>query len=373
MVEEKARGNLAVKRVYYSPDLEGFLWGRRQIERFSAYSPQPKLKEELKEELYLLSSDPIGEGKGILYLSLFKGPLLKPCPGTKGYICCGYWVGNIVAGCPMDCSYCVLQVYLNEPFLVLQLPWEKFFQEVKERANGPLPVRIGTGELSDSLVLEPLIGFVKEAVSFFRGIKAVLELKTKTDNVDFLQGLPHDGHTVVAWSLAPQRVIEDFERGTAPLKGRLKAAKKCLSWGYPLAFHFDPILHYPGLEEDYRELIEELFSHIDPKGVIWISMGTFRFPKGLDGIIRRRFPRSWLLTGELFPASDGKVRYLKPLRVEIYKKVLNWLKEYDHKAFVYLCMEREDVWMATFGFAPKGTKGLKEMLEKHTEVFLRKW
>lgn len=373
MAEDTTGGSPAIKKVYYSPDLEGSWWGKRQIERFSAYSPQPKGKEELKKELYLMSSDPIGDGKSVLYLSPFKGPLLKPCPGTKGYICCGYWVGNILVGCPMDCSYCVLQVYLNEPFLVLQLPWERFFEEVKERAMGPLLLRIGTGELSDSLVLEPLVGFVQEAVSFFRGAKAVLELKTKTDNVDFLKGLPHDGHTVVAWSLAPQRVIEDFERGTTPLKKRLEAARKCLSWGYPLAFHLDPIIHYPGWEEDYKELVEALFRQIDPKGVIWISIGTFRLPKGLDGIIRRRFPRSILLTGELFPASDGKIRYLKPLRAELYRKVLSWLREYGHEIFVYLCMEREDVWKATFGFAPKGTKGLREMLEKHTEVFLRKW
>lgn len=373
MVEETVGGSFAIKKVYYSPDLEGSSWGKRQIERFSAYSPQPKDKEELKEELYLMSRDPIGEGKTILYLSPFKGPLLKPCPGTKGYICCGYWIGNIAVGCTMDCSYCVLQVYLNEPFLVLQLPWEKFFEEVRERVVGPLPLRIGTGELSDSLALEPLIGFVQEAVSFFRGTKAVLELKTKTDNVELLQGLPHDGHTIVAWSLAPQKVIDDFERGTTSLKRRLEAAKRCLSWGYPLAFHLDPIIHYPGWEDDYRGLIEELFRQIDPKGVIWISMGTFRFPKGLDRIIRKRFPRSRLLTGELFPTSDGKVRYLKPLRVELYKRILSWLKEYKLEAFIYLCMEREDVWEATFGFAPKGTRGLKEMLEKHTEVFLRKW
>jgi len=362
------------KAVYYDPSLEGLPWGRREIERFLPFNPRPKGREELKEEILSLSPDPIGDGKRVLYLAPHRGSLLKPCPGTKGYSCCGYWVGNVAVGCPMDCTYCILQGYLNEPIITLQLPWGKFFDELRAKARGPRPLRVGTGELSDSLVLEPFLGFVAEAVEFFARFEgAVLELKTKTDRVEGLLPLEHASRTVVAWSLNPPKVVEEQERGTAALMARLKAARLCQQRGYPVAFHFDPLLHYSGWESDYQMLIEELFRWIDPRGVIWISLGTLRFPKGLEKIIRQRFPRSWILSGEFLPGEDGKLRYFKPLRIEIYKKVLSWLREYPLKGFIYLCMEREDVWEAVFGFRPGGTRGLKERLESHTEEFLRKW
>ncbi|MBN1626024.1 MAG: hypothetical protein JW944_05820, partial [Deltaproteobacteria bacterium] len=47
----------------------------------------------------------------------FKGEFLKPCPGTREYICCGYQILNVGTNCPMDCSYCILQSYFNKPSL----------------------------------------------------------------------------------------------------------------------------------------------------------------------------------------------------------------------------------------------------------------
>src|SRR5512136_3469961 len=47
----------------------------------------------------------------------FPGQLLKPCPGTREYLCCGYQILNIGTNCPLDCSYCILQAYFNQPSL----------------------------------------------------------------------------------------------------------------------------------------------------------------------------------------------------------------------------------------------------------------
>ena len=40
--------------------------------------------------------------KTSLRLISFPGEFLKPCPGTKGYICCGYQILNIGTNCPLD-------------------------------------------------------------------------------------------------------------------------------------------------------------------------------------------------------------------------------------------------------------------------------
>jgi spore photoproduct lyase len=58
---------------------------------------------------------PLYMDKTSLRLISFPGEFLKPCPGTKGYICCGYQILNIGTNCPFDCSYCILQAYFNQP------------------------------------------------------------------------------------------------------------------------------------------------------------------------------------------------------------------------------------------------------------------
>jgi hypothetical protein len=54
----------------------------------------------------------------------------------------------------------------------------------------------------------------------------VLELKTKSDNVDPILHLNHQGRTVVSWSLNPPKMIQEEEVKTALLKDRIEAEEK---------------------------------------------------------------------------------------------------------------------------------------------------
>ena len=47
-----------------------------------------------------------------------KGNFFKPCPCTHNYISCGYKILNLVNNCELNCSYCVLQGYLNNPHII---------------------------------------------------------------------------------------------------------------------------------------------------------------------------------------------------------------------------------------------------------------
>ncbi|MBW2342645.1 MAG: radical SAM protein, partial [Deltaproteobacteria bacterium] len=52
-------------------------------------------------------NDETDMGKETLHLLPYKGEFLKPCPGTREYICCGYQILNVATNCPLDCSYCI--------------------------------------------------------------------------------------------------------------------------------------------------------------------------------------------------------------------------------------------------------------------------
>jgi spore photoproduct lyase len=313
-------------------------------------------------------ADPCAAGKRVMMIRPYRGQLVKACPGTANHICCGYKIINVMTNCPMDCSYCILQGYLNNPCVTVYPDFPQIFHEIEEviAAQPHRLFRFGTGELGDSLVLDHLIGFAQAAVPFFAARKnAVLELKTKSARVGHLLSLDHHGKTIISWSLNTPRVIEEEEHGSATLVERLAAARRCVAAGYPVGFHFDPLILYPGWEEDYKGVIDLLFASIDPASVRWISLGGLRFPPALKRVAVRRFPETGIFTGELVPGADGKLRYLKPLRVELYRRMVAWLRAYDERLFIYLCMERGDVWEGVFCSAPADTAGLNQRFEAH--------
>jgi spore photoproduct lyase len=323
---------------------------------------------------YLSISDPLGAGKKNLLLTRFYGRRLKPCPGTSRHICCGYHVINTITNCPMDCSYCVLQVYLNNPFLTLYTNWDGLLQEIDTFLSGNSQrfLRLGTGELSDSLALDSIFPLSQFLVPFFAERKnGILELKTKSAKVDHLLHLNHHGKTVISWSLNPQKMIEEEEIRTASLIERVEAAKRCQEAGYPIGFHFDPLIDYDGWEEGYRETVFSLFKKIDPKRIIWISLGGFRYPPQLKAVAQERFPNTKIFLGELFPGRDGKFRYFKEIRIEMYRKMLDWLRGVDPSLFIYLCMESREVWEEVFGWAPLNSQNLNGLFEERIKEFTK--
>jgi len=297
----------------------------------------------------------------------FKGRFVKACPGTRFYNCCGYQILNFGNQCSLGCSYCILQAYFSNPNLRLFANIDEMMQELREHLrNSPRAVhRIGTGEFTDSLLLDHLTRLSELLVPFFaKQPNAVLELKTKTAQVDLLEKLDHGGRTIVAWSLNPPEVIDREETTASSLKERLEAARRCQGWGYRLAFHFDPLLAYPKWKEGYGEVVDRLFSAVDPDGIVWISLGTLRFMPSLKVTIRHRHPLSIILDEEFVPGLDGKLRYFRDLRVEMYSHLKELLLSVHKDLCLYLCMESNDVWREALGFTPADRGGLSAMLDR---------
>ncbi len=306
--------------------------------------------------------DLLGQGKRQLLLMRHKGDFLKKCPGSEGQVCCNYFVINFASNCPMECSYCYLQDYLaHNPLLKVFSNVNDLLEEAHQllSKHRRFFFRIGTGEITDSLALDPYIGYSAEIVPFFaEQPNALLELKTKSDRVEGLLGLDPKGRVVVSWSMNPQRVIDADEHLTASFDERLMAARRCQEAGYRLGFHFDPIIEYAGWEKDYGEMVERIFATVDYRRIAWLSMGVLRNTPSLKRIMRQRFPSTRLLSGEQVSCPDGKMRYFQPLRVSMYRKMLRWIRNASPTVFVYLCMESREVWEQVFGFAPSCEKEL---------------
>jgi len=311
------------------------------------------------------ADDPVQKGKEVLFLTRNKGAFIKKCPGTRYYTCCGYKILHVGTFCSMDCSYCILQSYFHPPVLQYFVNHDDLFLELDDLFAENKICRIGTGEFTDSMIWEQMTDLSNLIVPKFAvQSNAILELKTKTTNISALEGLNHNRKTIVSWSLNTSKIICEEERYTASLSARLKAAAKCELWGYPVAFHFDPMVIYEGCEEDYRRVVEQIFSHVSSENIVWISLGTFRFMPSLKQIVQSRFPDSKIVYGEFITGMDGKMRYFKPLRIKLYSNMLRWIREYSPDVMVYFCMEDEEVWKKSFGFIPSDRGGLPKMLDE---------
>jgi len=310
-------------------------------------------------------------GKNKLLLCCNRGRFLDACPGTQIYRCCGYAVLTPGAGCPLDCTYCVLQAYLNNPLITLYANQQDMLGELEaapELVSGAIR-RIGTGEFMDSMALEHLTDFASFVLPFFRSRPGlILELKTKTVLVEPLLKLDHGGSYIISWSLNTAAIVAAEEHGATGLAERIAAAKQVIACGYRVAFHFDPMIYHDGWEQGYRAVVEMLAENIPPESIAWVSIGALRFMPQLKGIAQRRFPGTRIYTGEFLPGFDGKMRYLQDIRLEMFKKMAGWFQDLLPGVFAYFCMENELSWNRSFGYFPPTNAALKELLDRRVKL-----
>jgi spore photoproduct lyase len=310
--------------------------------------------------------------KSTVRLTVNKGPAIRPCPGTKQYICCGYQILHVGTGCPMECSYCILQAYLNDEDLQLFINWEHIAQTIEEtsRTQPGAVFRLGTGEFTDSLYLDHLTGFSQFVIPYIQQTSnMVLEFKTKTENVNNLLRLKNPDRVVVSFSMNSAVIVKNEEQRTASLGQRLAAARRCQQKGFAVGFHFDPLIHYKGWKEDYCDVVDRIFSSLDPKAIIWISLGCLRFMPQLKETIKERFPQSNIIYDEFITGLDGKKRYFHPIRVDMYTAVSQRIAAHNPDVLTYLCMESDGVWQKALGRSPAASEGLRRWLDARVKTF----
>ncbi len=310
-------------------------------------------QQVIKTYQELKTPQDISFAKRTLILAEQRGECLKPFPKIKHAINLGDYVFNPISNCHLECTYCILQSYLkNNPYITLFVNWESYAKAILKKATEQPEhcFRMGTGELSDSLALDNLTDLSQEMIPLFAKIpNAFLELKTKSNTIKNLLPLQHQGHTVISWSMSPQNIISKEELKCASLEERIQSMIQVQKAGYPVGIHLDPMIYFMDWEKAYHNLIEQLSQNLDPKRIAWVSIGSLRFDKDLKREATGRFPQTKIFSEEFIAAPDGKFRYFKEIRRELYQKVWHWLQEWSQDFPRYLCMEAPWMWQAVTG------------------------
>ncbi len=275
---------------------------------------------------------------------------LGDCPvASPRTRCCNLKTLDAVDNCGYGCSYCSIQSFFDGK----QIGFDKDFA-AKLRALQLDPKQtyhIGTGQSSDSLMWGNSHGVLDAVIAFARtNPNVILELKTKSSNINYLLRSGAPKNILCTWSLNTPTLIRHEEHGTATLDKRLAAARKMADAGYTVGFHFHPIIHYDHWKTDYHAVIDQLVNQFSTAEVALVSMGTLTYIKSVIREIRKRAIPSQILKMPMVDA-DGKLSYPDEIKVELFSEVYNrFPKEWKNSAFFYLCMENQRFWKPVFGY-----------------------
>lgn len=309
---------------------------------------------------FVNSMEEVEDSKNNIYITSGYNTFVHRCPATTCYRCCNYHVVDLVEGCPFDCTYCILQEYLNHNLVKVHSDLKRVKEEIISLSKKGV-FRLGTGELSDSLAYDHILKLSDFFIPVINDLENIqFEFKTKSANVGRLFN-HNPENIIVSWSLNPKEIVAAEEHYTAGLNERIDAAANCAEYGYKVGFHFDPLIYYNNFETGYEAVIEKLFEKIPEQSVEYISISTFRFIPGLLDTVREKFESSQLLKSDYVKTLDGKMRYFKSQRHYMLRYVVSEIRKYWPQVFLYFCMEHESVWKNLLGYDP----GERESFEKN--------
>ena len=259
-----------------------------------------------------------------------------------------YYSLDLISNCHLECTYCILQSYLeNNPLITVYTNIEEILERLgSQMIHLPIGSVIGTGRIADSLALDGISEHNRLLVPFFgrsgeraRQASPLLELKTKSNRIDGLLGLNHGGQTVVSWSMNPSAIIEREEYKTASFEERIKAAQRVLEAGYPVGFHFDPMIFHEEWKRNYTDAVKKLFRKIPDQKIAWVSVGTLRFPARQGRIMEKRFPKNLSIHEGLLSTHHTFLHYPDSLREEMQSWMQLHLSRHLPAEKVYRCMD----------------------------------
>jgi spore photoproduct lyase len=275
---------------------------------------------------------------------------LGACPvASPRTRCCNLQTLDAVENCGFDCSYCSIQSFYHGDEVRFD---SRFADKLEALEIDPGRIyHIGTGQSSDSLMWGNQAG-VLDALSAFarRHPNVILELKSKSKNINNLLKQRIPANLLCTWSLNTPTLIANEEHLTASLEDRLQAARRVADKGLLVGFHFHPMIHYDGWREDYGELFHRLKGMFAPDEVALVSLGTLTFIKPVIKKLRGRAGfRSKILQMPMVDA-EGKLSYPDEIKLEMFRFAYQSLDLWHGRVFFYLCMESQRFWQPVFGF-----------------------
>ena len=215
-----------------------------------------------------------------------------------------FYYASSMMNCPFDCEYCYLKGMYPSSDMVVFVNLDDYRADVEEKLkDGPMYVCASYD--TDLIAMNGLTGhadFWKEMAKAHPDL--IVELRTKaapeiTDDIS---------NVIYAFTLSPKEAVSRYERSTASVSTRIRAAAKALDNGAKVRLCFDPIIKFPDHETAYKELVDEVSDVIDLERLTDVSVGTFRISADYLNKMRKAYPDS-AVAWYPYVIQDGVAQY----------------------------------------------------------------
>jgi DNA repair photolyase len=344
-----------VERIYLARGSLDTKECERFVERICALYPDAEIFESLDtphNSIELNETAPLDRhlaGKHALLFGEHKSSVRFSA--EEGNSCPNYWHFSAYGFCPYGCRYCFLagtrgvwhsptvKIFVNLPEIIAEIA------KVADRLEKE--TAFYHGKLQDGLALDTLTAYSTILVPFFARHKFARHvLLTKSANVERLLPLEHNGRTTLSWSLSPPEVADCFEENTPGVEERIKAMERVARAGYPVRAVIMPIIPMEGWENLYSRFLRNLLARVPLQRITFGGICSYKSARML---MNKKLGPENAICDAMEKASstpDGRVRYRRELRVEIYEHLMNIVRETRPDLAQALCLEEISVWDA---------------------------
>ncbi len=274
-----------------------------------------------------------------LILAKKHGSLVLPTPNNFGIGSQNNYYFSHMYNCIYDCRYCFLQGMYSSANYVLFVNFENFSNRIIDliETNPSSGITFFSGYDCDSLAFEKVTGFVSYILPTFQNHPtALLELRTKSTQIEPLNSIHPIENCVVAYSLMPELMSKALDNKAPAVRRRIDAMKSLANKGWKIGFRLDPLIHGKGWKTLYGDLIKELFKSIPSKSIHSISYGPLRFPKSMFKNIFNLHPTDKLFGGPLVQRKDI-VAYTTEIESEMSDYIRKIFECYGTDNIIFEC------------------------------------
>lgn len=175
-----------------------------------------------------------------------------------------------------------------------------------------------------------------------------LTLLTKSANVDHLLDLEHRGHSILSWSVNPPEVSAMFEENVPCIEERLEAMRRVAERGYPVRAIMMPIIPIEGWQDPYTAFTRHLLESVPIQRLTLGGICIYRSARDLmERKMGTRNAVSEYIDRVSPVAGDGRARYSRGLRHEVYSTIIETARRLRPNLEVALCLEEQALWEST--------------------------
>ena len=251
-----------------------------------------------------------------LILAVKTGTLVYPgAPVCQSFGNDNFYYTSCMMNCIYDCEYCYLKGMYPSGMLVAFVNLEDISDETKALLARH-PVYLCVSYDTDLAALDAVTGYMREWICFAQEQKDLkIEIRTKCAHLSFENFKPAE-QVIFAFTLSPQAVIDACEHGTPSLAQRISCAAEAAERGFAVRLCFDPMIYCPDWKIQYESMLKSVFTELDGKKFLDVSVGTFRVSQDYLKKMRKSEPLSAVVQFP-FQNADGVYQYPKALAAEM--------------------------------------------------------